>query len=173
MEAAFQTHGLEGLKDLPPVHKYHPQTTLLMSLKILATVPNTRWDVKLRLAEITRYSVLADSSKNTDQHDRGSRYERLLKRGSSLRWPFNRSRLPRSKRSTPVFANAMLNRPGQANCSARIPSAGASLECWSGIPSGGCRYMVLCLGFSILANFPSARFVLHKGSAFYRERGYR
>jgi transposase-like protein len=23
----FQTHGLEGLKDLPPVHKYHPQTT--------------------------------------------------------------------------------------------------------------------------------------------------
>ena len=23
----FQTHGLEGLKDLPPVHKSHPQTT--------------------------------------------------------------------------------------------------------------------------------------------------
>ena len=23
----FQTHGLEGLKDLPPVHKTHPQTT--------------------------------------------------------------------------------------------------------------------------------------------------
>ncbi len=23
----FQTHGLEGLKDLPPIHKTHPQTT--------------------------------------------------------------------------------------------------------------------------------------------------
>lgn len=23
----FQTHGLEGLKDLPPIHKSHPQTT--------------------------------------------------------------------------------------------------------------------------------------------------
>jgi len=22
----FQTHGLEGLKDLPPIHKSHPQT---------------------------------------------------------------------------------------------------------------------------------------------------
>src|SRR5512137_2918501 len=23
----FQTHGIEGLKDLPPIHKTHPQTT--------------------------------------------------------------------------------------------------------------------------------------------------
>jgi hypothetical protein len=23
----FQTHGFEGLKDLPPIHKSHPQTT--------------------------------------------------------------------------------------------------------------------------------------------------
>lgn len=23
----FQAHGLEGLKDLPPIHKYHPMTT--------------------------------------------------------------------------------------------------------------------------------------------------
>ncbi|RMG85937.1 MAG: helix-turn-helix domain-containing protein, partial [Chloroflexi bacterium] len=23
----FQTYGLEGLKDLPPIHKSHPQTT--------------------------------------------------------------------------------------------------------------------------------------------------
>jgi len=23
----FQAHGLEGLKDLPPIHKFHPQTT--------------------------------------------------------------------------------------------------------------------------------------------------
>ncbi len=23
----FQTHGFEGLKDLPPIHKTHPQTT--------------------------------------------------------------------------------------------------------------------------------------------------
>ncbi|MFP6868238.1 MAG: helix-turn-helix domain-containing protein, partial [Nitrospinota bacterium] len=23
----FQTHGLEGLRDLPPVHKFHPMTT--------------------------------------------------------------------------------------------------------------------------------------------------
>jgi len=23
----FQTHGIEGLKDLPPIHKSHPQTT--------------------------------------------------------------------------------------------------------------------------------------------------
>ena len=23
----FQTHGIEGLKDMPPIHKTHPQTT--------------------------------------------------------------------------------------------------------------------------------------------------
>lgn len=33
----FQTHGLEGLRDLPPVHKSHPMTTPLEVVeKILA-----------------------------------------------------------------------------------------------------------------------------------------
>ncbi len=31
----FQTHGLEGLKDLPPIHKNHPQTTLPETFEVI------------------------------------------------------------------------------------------------------------------------------------------
>ncbi len=41
----FQTHGLEGLRDLPPVHKSHPMTTPLETVeKILAlSAENPMW----------------------------------------------------------------------------------------------------------------------------------
>lgn len=79
----FQTHGLEGLKDLPPVHKSHPQTTSEEHQKRI---------VELALEQPTRgcnylASLLAQEGIGVsfvtvqnvlNKHGLGSRYERLM-----------------------------------------------------------------------------------------------
>jgi len=80
----FQTHGLEGLKDLPPVPKSHPQTTpkeveeqiLDLSLK------NPRWGC-CRLASQLKLQGVSVSSptiqKILKKHEMGTKFQRLLK----------------------------------------------------------------------------------------------
>lgn len=80
----FQTHGLAGLKDLPPVHKSHPQTTpeeTVQTILALALEHPTRGCVWLsdhlelqgiHVSSPTVQSILI-------KHQIGSRYERLLK----------------------------------------------------------------------------------------------
>lgn len=80
----FQTHGLAGLKDLPPIHKSHPHTTPEKTVQQI---------IELALAHPTRGCVWLSNhldlqgihiSSPTIQgilikHQLGSRYERLLK----------------------------------------------------------------------------------------------
>jgi transposase InsO family protein len=80
----FQTHGIEGLKDLPPVHKNHPMTTpeevqekiVEMSLSHPAWGCNRVSD-QLKLGGI---SVSAPTVQNIlNKKGLGTRYERWLK----------------------------------------------------------------------------------------------
>ena len=80
----FQTHGLEGLKDLPPIHKSHPQTTppkvveqiLEMSLK------HPMWGC-VRLSDQLKLKGVSVSSPTIQkiliQNELGSKYQRLLR----------------------------------------------------------------------------------------------
>ncbi len=82
-ERRFQTHGFAGLKDLPPVHKSHPQTTPAETVaRITALAPEhpaygcNRIEALLmlegrRVSAITIQKILND-------HGLGTRYDRWL-----------------------------------------------------------------------------------------------
>lgn len=80
----FQTHGLEGLIDLPPIPKHHPWTTPPETVdKILAlSMEHPAWGC-VRLSDQLKLQGISVSSpviqKILIKHGMGSRYERLLK----------------------------------------------------------------------------------------------
>ncbi|RMG21048.1 MAG: helix-turn-helix domain-containing protein [Methanobacteriota archaeon] len=80
----FQTHGLEGLKDLPPIPKSHPKTTPPEVVeKILAlSLANPMWSC-VHLSDHLNLEGVSVSSPTIQKllikHGMGSKYERLLK----------------------------------------------------------------------------------------------
>lgn len=80
----FQTHGLEGLKDLPPIHKSHPFTTPPeVAEKIVAlSLDHPTWGCN-RLSDHLKLEGVNVSSPTIQdiliKNGMGSRYERLLK----------------------------------------------------------------------------------------------
>ncbi len=80
----FQTHGIEGLKDFPPVHKSHPFTTPPETVeRILAlSLEHPVWGCD-RLRDHLALEGISVSSPTIQsiliKHNLGSRYERLLK----------------------------------------------------------------------------------------------
>jgi transposase InsO family protein len=80
----FQTHGLEGLKDLPPIHKTHPMTTPPeVEAKILKmSLYNPMWGC-IRLSNQLKLTGVSVSSPTIQKilikHEMGSKYQRLLK----------------------------------------------------------------------------------------------
>lgn len=80
----FQTHGLEGLKDLPPIHKSHPMTTPPEVVKRILEVSleHPGWGcVKLSsMLKLENINVSSPTIQNIlIKHNMGSKYERLLK----------------------------------------------------------------------------------------------
>ena len=80
----FQTHGMVGLKDLPPIHQTHPQTTSPEVVDRLLTVSmenptrGCNWLHDRLLLE--GISVSAPTIQGIlNKHEMGGRYERLLK----------------------------------------------------------------------------------------------
>ena len=72
----FQTHGIEGLKDLPPIHKTHPQTTppeVVAEVLALSLANPTRWlCVAQRQAQVGRCQrQFADRATHPDQKRHG------------------------------------------------------------------------------------------------------
>ncbi len=79
----FQTHGFEGLKDLPPIHKSHPQTTppeTVEKIKALA-LEHPSWGCN-RLEALLRLEGIGASSvtiqKILNDAGLGTRYDRWL-----------------------------------------------------------------------------------------------
>ena len=80
----FQTHGMEGLKDLPPIHKSHPMSTPKeVQEKILAlSLDHPAWGCN-RLSDhlkLEGVSVSAPTVQNIlNREGLGSRYKRWLR----------------------------------------------------------------------------------------------
>jgi hypothetical protein len=80
----FQTHGMEGLKDLPPIHHSHPWTTPPETVeRILAmSLEHPAWGC-VRLSDQLKLEGISVSSPTIQsiliKHGMGSKYERLLK----------------------------------------------------------------------------------------------
>lgn len=80
----FQTHGLEGLKDLPPIHKSHPMTTPPEVVKRILEVSleHPGWGC-VKLSSMLKLGDINVSSPTIQniliKNNMGSKYERLLK----------------------------------------------------------------------------------------------
>ncbi len=80
----FQTHGLAGLKDLPPVHRTHPQTTAPAVVeRILAlSLEHPSWGC-CRLSAMLKLEGTSLSSPTIQnilaKHGMGTKYDRLLR----------------------------------------------------------------------------------------------
>ena len=119
----FQTHGLEGLRDLPPVHKFHPMTTPPETVeKILAlSAENPMWGCT-RLSQQLKLAGVSVSSpviqKVLIKRGLGSRYERLLKleeRASKEKVKLTPPRRRRSSVPTPASGSATWRASGRAS----------------------------------------------------------
>ena len=122
----FQTHGLAGLKDLPPVHKSHPQTTPEATQERI---------VELALAQPTRgcnylSSLLAQEGvavsfvtvQNVlNRRGLGSRYERLLaleKKALDNQIELTPEQVKQIEQANPCFKERHVesSRPGELLC---------------------------------------------------------
>ena len=80
----FQTHGLEGLKDLPPIHKSHPQTTPpeLVERLLELSLEHPAWGC-VRLSQMLKLEDISISSPTIQniliKHGMASKFDRLLK----------------------------------------------------------------------------------------------
>ena len=80
----FQTHGIEGLNDLPPVHKTHPQTTPPETVKKILdlALEHPTWGCG-RISNYLKLQGISVSGptvqKILNRHNLGTRYHRLLK----------------------------------------------------------------------------------------------
>lgn len=122
----FQTHGLVGLKDLPPIHLSHPQTTppeVVERLLVLSVENPTRgcnWlHDRLQLEGISVSAPTIQSILN--KHDMGSRYERLLKleaRALEEAIVLTPQQVAWIEKANPVFRERHVesNRPGELLC---------------------------------------------------------
>ena len=79
----FQTHGLEGLKDLPPIHKSHPQTTPpeVQEQVIALSLEHPQWGC-VKLSDLLRLRGVSVSSPTVQniliKQGLGQKYDRLL-----------------------------------------------------------------------------------------------
>lgn len=119
----FQTHGIEGLKDLPPIHKSHPQTTPEEHVKRvtqLALEHPTRGchflSDKLALEGVR---ISGPTIQNLlSKQGLGSRYERLLQletQASENRIELTAEQIQQIEKNNPCFAERHVesSRPGE------------------------------------------------------------
>ncbi len=80
----YQAHGLDGLMDLPPVHKSHPQTTPreIVDRIVALSLDNPTWGC-VRISEHLKRADVSVSSPTVQniliKHGMGSRWDRLFK----------------------------------------------------------------------------------------------
>lgn len=119
----FQTHGIEGLKDLPPIHKSHPMTTPPeVVAKILAlSAEHPMWGC-VRLSQQLKLQGVSVSSPTIQnlliKHGLASRYERLLKleeKAAKEKLPLTAAQVAAIERANPCFRERHVesSRPGE------------------------------------------------------------
>jgi len=119
----FQTHGIEGLRDLPPIHKTHPFTTPPETVeRILALgLQYPTWGCN-RLSDHLKLEGVSVSSPTVQsiliKHGMGSRYERLLKleeRASQQAIELTPAQVALIEKANPCFRERHIesSRPGE------------------------------------------------------------
>ena len=119
----FQTHGIEGLKDLPPIHKSHPMTTPPEVVeKVLAlSAGHPMWGC-VRLSHQLKLQGVSVSSPTIQnlliKHGLASRYERLLKleeKAAKEKLPLTAAQVAAIERANPCFRERHVesSRPGE------------------------------------------------------------
>lgn len=122
----FQTHGLEGLVDLPPIHKSHPFTTAPEVVeKIVAHALEHpghgcyRISDELQLQGINVSGVTIQ--KILERHEMGSKYERLLKLEEKYvqqKIPLTEEQVKAIEKANPCFKERKVEskKPGELLC---------------------------------------------------------
>ncbi len=119
----FQTHGLAGLKDLPPVHKTHPQTTPQHVVdRILAlSLEHPAWGC-CRLSAMLKLEGTSVSSPTIQsilaKHGMGTKYDRLLRleeKAAAEPIELSAEQVALIERANPAFAERHVEsgRPGE------------------------------------------------------------
>lgn len=119
----FQTHGFEGLKDLPPIHKTHPQTTPESAVKqILALAEEHPGWGCVKLSDHLKLMGVSVSSPTVQniliKHQMGSKYERLLKLEETAhqkKIPLTLEQIAMIEKANPTFRERHVesSRPGE------------------------------------------------------------
>ena len=122
----FQTHGLAGLKDLPPVHKDHPQTTaeetVQKVLALSAQNPTRGCDFLSDQLALEGVSLSAVTVQNIlSRNGLGGRYERLLaleRRAVQEGVELTPEQVTQIEKANPVFRERHVesSRPGELLC---------------------------------------------------------
>ena len=122
----FQTHGFEGLKDLPPIHKSHPQTTPDETIaKILElSLAHPTWGCT-RLSDYLKLQGISVSSPTVQniliKNQMASRYERLMKLEEETlkrKIPLSSEQIKQIEKANPPFRERHIesSKPGELLC---------------------------------------------------------
>jgi hypothetical protein len=100
----FQTHRLEGLKDLPPIHKSHPQTTPPEVVKKILdlALKHPAWGCNRLEGLLKAEGILVSNvtiQKILIKHELGSRYERWL----ALEHKYTKEQIIFIEKQSPAF----------------------------------------------------------------------
>jgi transposase InsO family protein len=122
----FQTHGLDGLKDLPPIHKDHPQSTPEETQQrvIALSLENPVWGCNrlsdhLALSGVCLSAVTVQNILN--KNELGSRYQRLLRletKALQEGLELTTEQIALIEKANPCFAERHVesSRPGELLC---------------------------------------------------------
>ena len=124
----FQTHGLEGLKDLPPVHRTHPQTTppAVVERVLALSLEHPAWGC-CRLSAVLKLEGVSVSSPTVQnilaKHGRATRYDRLLRleeQAASEPIELTAGQVALIEKANPAFAERHVesSEPGELLCQA-------------------------------------------------------
>ena len=122
----FQTHGLEGLKDLPPIPKEHPLTTPPATVEriVALSLEHPAWGCD-RLSAALQLEGISVSSPTIQsiliKHEMGTKYDRLLKletRAAQQAIELTAEQIAQIEKQNPVFRERHVetSRPGELLC---------------------------------------------------------
>lgn len=119
----FQTHGLEGLKDLPPIHKSHPFTTPpeVVDKVVAMSIEHPTWGCNRLSDQMKLVGSYVSSPTIQDiliKNAMGSRYERLLKleeRALEQKIELTAQQVAQIEKANPAFKERHVesSRPGE------------------------------------------------------------
>lgn len=122
----FQTHGLEGLKDLPPIPKEHPLTTPPETVEriVALSLQHPAWGCD-RLSAALKQEGVSVSSPTIQhiliKHDMGTKYDRLLKletQAAAQAIELTAEQIAQIEQQNPAFRERHVesSRPGELLC---------------------------------------------------------